>query len=287
MHKTNISITRIASSNINIEGAMRWIRQELGFDDYELPELDLAAGITPAALIVMMAAKRCYNAFDVGVGNLNLTRVRSELPEYLDNILKSGHGSVLEHVTFTYAIEGITRVCSAELNRHRAGVAVSEGSMRYIRTDDLGYRVPSIFEQDNTVLQDLMPNMDPDNLAHLKDASVTLLEEEFASMELTLKRLSYIWDMDGDSMSFVAKKHLTSAFRRIIGMGVATGGVWTFNVRALRHILALRGNKTHAEEEIFELADLLMNDVIKDEPLLFGDFEQGLDGVWKPKYPKV
>lgn len=287
MHNSNISVTRIASSTISPEGALHWIRNTLGFKDFDMPALCVEEGITPAALIVMMAAKRCYNSFGVGTNNLNLTKVREDVAAYLENILQSGHGSVLEHVTFTYAIEGITRVCSAELNRHRAGVAISEGSMRYIRVDDLGCRIPSIFEPGNNVLSELLPYMDKQNLEHLKDTSAILIQEAFRHMEVDVKRLSELWGVDDQRMPFAAKKHLTSAFRRIIGMGVTTGGVWTFNARALRHILALRGNKPHAEEEIYELADIILTDMSKDEPLLFGDFEQWPDGSWRPKYLKV
>ena len=70
-----------------------------------------------------MAAKRCYMSFEAGL-NPNVTRVRKDLTEYLDNVLKSGHGSVLEHATYTFAIENVSRVFTGELNRHRAGVGI-------------------------------------------------------------------------------------------------------------------------------------------------------------------
>ena len=43
--------------------------------------------------------------------------------EYLDNILKQGHGSVFEHANYSLLLEGISRSCTHELVRHRAGQA--------------------------------------------------------------------------------------------------------------------------------------------------------------------
>lgn len=289
MHNKEITVTRIAQSNLDLEGARHWIKNILGFEDYEIPELNPAEGITPAALIVMMAAKRCYMAFDVGK-NLNLTRVRTDLAEYLENIFKAGHGSVLEHVSFTYAIEGVTRVFTGEMNRHRAGVAISEGSMRYIRLDDLGFWMPDIFQESDDRLRKLIPasKMTDFDVKTSKEESQSIMKKAFLQMEANVAALGLIWDVGSPELGFGAKKLLTSAFRRVIGMGVSTGGVWTVNIRALRHILTMRGEKTHAEEEIYRVADLIADDMSKSEPLLFGDFHKDpTTGVWSPLYPKV
>ncbi|PYP43925.1 MAG: FAD-dependent thymidylate synthase [Gemmatimonadetes bacterium] len=52
--------------------------------------------------------------------------------EYLENIKKQGHGSVLEHAVYVLLIEGISRSCSHELVRHRAGFGYSQLSA-YVR----------------------------------------------------------------------------------------------------------------------------------------------------------
>src|SRR6185312_802422 len=80
--------------------------------------------------------------------NPNLTKVRKDMVEYLDNVLKQRHGSVLEHAVFTYAVNGCSRVFTGEKNRHRVGTAISERSMRYVRMDDLEYWVPPVFRDD-------------------------------------------------------------------------------------------------------------------------------------------
>lgn len=198
--------------------------------------------------------------------------------------------SVLEHVSFTYAIEGVSRVFTGEMNRHRAGVAISEGSMRYIRLDDLGFWMPDIFQNDDDTLRKVIPKeaMADVDIHDAKSTSRSILRSAFAQMEVNVAALCEEWRIEDPSMGFKSKKLLTSAFRRIIGMGVATGGTWTINVRALRHILTMRGEKEHAEEEIYRVANLIADDMVKTEPLLFGDFEKDhKTRTWKPKYPKV
>ena len=52
--------------------------------------------------------------------------------EYLDNIKKQGHGSVLEHANYSLLLEGVSRSLTHELVRHRAGFAYSQLSQRYV-----------------------------------------------------------------------------------------------------------------------------------------------------------
>src|SRR3990167_290561 len=86
--------------------------------------------------IVELLGRRCYLSFEPGM-NPNVQKIREGIADYCTNILRSRHGSVLAHVNFTFTIEGISRVLTAELNRHAVGAAISEGSMRYIRFNDI------------------------------------------------------------------------------------------------------------------------------------------------------
>ena len=52
--------------------------------------------------------------------------------EYLENIKKQGHGSVLEHANYSILLEGVSRSLTHELVRHRAGFAYSQLSQRYV-----------------------------------------------------------------------------------------------------------------------------------------------------------
>src|SRR5436190_599811 len=62
--------------------------------------------------------------------------------DYLENIKKQGHGSVLEHAVYVLLIEGISRSCSHELVRHRAGFGYSQISQRYVDESHAAFVMP-------------------------------------------------------------------------------------------------------------------------------------------------
>lgn len=265
-----IEIFQIAHTVVRPDEVQKWL-EYLNAGDFEVPYNE----VDDPALLVALAAKRCYMSFKPGL-NPNVTKVREGMVEYLDNILAQGHGSVLEHATYTFAIEGVSRVFTAEMNRHRAGWAISEGSMRYIRFGDhIPYWIPlSLRELES----------DDVETTTRKIASRELLRNAFDHQLKVYKKLLDLWKIDEGN--FASKKALTSCFRRIIGMGVATGGIWTGNVRALRHVLAMRCSE-HAEEEIQHVFTRIAEMMVKDLPSLFGDFEKDKRGYFKPTYPKV
>lgn len=217
-------------------------------------------------------------SFEIGL-NPNVSKVRTDMVEYIDNILASGHGSVLEHSVYTFAIEGVSRVFTGEMNRHRAGWAISEGSMRFIRFEkDIPWWMPTSLTIQKT---------DDTDLANRKARSVAVFDRAFRQMRENYAELLHIWDMDSAHHNFTYKKKVTSCLRRIIGMGVATGGVWSGNIRALRHVLTMRAADA-AEEEIFHVfADLIAPIMLAQEPMLFADFKQSESGSWGPVYRKV
>lgn len=271
MSEVEIGIFNIGRTSVDRFEVNRWL-SFIGVDEYEIPN-----GISDPALLVALAAKRCYKSFEPGL-NKNVTKVRSNMIDYFDNILASRHGSVLEHSVYTYAIENVSRVFTAEMNRHRAGWAISEGSLRFIRFDEnIPYWLPT----------SLRPNdSDDKDLAERKEATRNIFARAFAMQEDFYGDLLRVWDMDNSDKNFHYKKVVTSCLRRIVGMGVATGGVWSGNIRALRHVISMRTTEG-AEEEIFHVFGRIADDIINREPLMFGDFEQESNGVWSTKNWKV
>jgi thymidylate synthase (FAD) len=269
----SIEIFNVGRTVVDRAEVRRWL-DHVGADGYEVPGPDAA---TDPALLIALAAKRCYMSFEPGL-NPNVTRVRSDLVAYLDNILASRHGSVLEHSVYTFAIEGVSRVFTAEMNRHRAGWAISEGSLRFIRFDrDIPYWVPTSLTESTSD--------DPD-LADRKAASRAVFDAAFETTEHYYAELLKIWEMDSADKNFDYKKRVTSCLRRIVPLGVATGGVWTGNVRALRHVIALR-TEPAAEEEIFHVFSRIAEMMLAAEPALFSDLERTEAGGFAPRYRKV
>lgn len=314
MRNVDIEVFNIAKTQVDEHQVREWLNH-IGADKYELPD---AEDCTDPALLIALAAKRCYMSFEPGL-NPNVTKVRKDLTEYLDNVLKSGHGSVLEHACYTFAIEGISRVFTGEMNRHRAGVGISEGSMRYIRYTDIPYWLPTsitltkdeeiAIETGKEVFQLDFPitamgakdvYVHPDVLKRLDEPlrsrwvigikklkTQALFHRHYHTTELNYAEGQEIWkeELAPDS-KFHGKKQVTSMLRRIIPMGVATGGVWTMNLRAVRHIIALRASEA-AEEEIAHVFGKIAKFIVEQEPMLMGDFTQDENGFWTPKYKKV
>src|SRR5947199_4291277 len=71
--------------------------------------------------------------------------------EYLENIKKQGHGPVLEHAVYVLLIEGISRSCSHELVRHRAGFGYSQLSQRYVDESHAAFVMPPAILGDPTL----------------------------------------------------------------------------------------------------------------------------------------
>jgi len=92
-------------------------------------------------LTVARAARLCYSrTFEV---NINIDRARLLIRE----IVARGHESVLEHASFTFLIEGLSRAASHQLVRHRL-VSYSQQSQRYIRFNNPDFVIPPTIEND-------------------------------------------------------------------------------------------------------------------------------------------
>ncbi len=63
----------------------------------------------PGELLVEFAGRACYRSWEPGL-NPNVTRIRTDTREYFANILRSGHGSVLEHANYSFAMRNVSRV---------------------------------------------------------------------------------------------------------------------------------------------------------------------------------
>ncbi len=80
--------------------------------------------------VVTMAAKLCYSP--VGVESIGNNLTDEQVEKFLNMLVSIGHESPVEHASFTFAIEGISRACSHQLVRHRIA-SYSQQSQRYVR----------------------------------------------------------------------------------------------------------------------------------------------------------
>lgn len=89
--------------------------------------------------IIATAAKLCYSSSDVDSLMEGLTD--EKVKSFLELLFNLGHESPIEHATFTFAIEGISRACSHQLVRHRIA-SYSQKSQRYVNEGGFDYIIP-------------------------------------------------------------------------------------------------------------------------------------------------
>jgi len=247
--------------------AVREYLNSVGADDWGFsPREDEDVERGDDDMLVELYGRLCYKSFGVGL-NANVTRVREDPKAYLENVLKSGHGSVLEHVNIGVIFNNVSRVFTHEIVRHRAGTAMSQESLRYVRLDHLKFNMPP----------EIQARPDIEEKAY----EVLLALEEF---QRYLAR-----EFDIDSLGFEEKKRLTSSFRRFAPIGLATTIAFTANVRAWRHMIEMRTSR-HAEQEIRLVFDEVASRFSSEMPLLFGDFSREVVlgiGEWTTPYSKV
>lgn len=219
--------------------------------------------IPPAEALIEFMGRLCYKSWDPGL-NKNVSKVREDRGEYLLNVLRVGHGSILEHATFNFVIHDGSRVFTAEHNRHRTGIAISEQSLRYVRLDeDIRFRLPR---------------------AVLKPESIEVMRNAVLDLEDAIGNIYALEGID-DQESFFEKKTITSAVRRIAPLGIATEEGWSGNVRAIRHVIEMRTDPG-AEEEIRVIAGQVARIMQEQCPLLFGDYTE-VDGDFQTDHRKV
>lgn len=184
-------------------------------------------GLQDMEILSSFFAKLCYRALTLG-HNANIKGIRS-IAQNVIGTIESGHGSVFEHCQLNFVFHNVTRVLTHELVRHRIGVAYSQESGRYCRIPEEG---PGMFL--------------PSCLAENTEAA-SLFEEAVAVSTQYVNELYDIFNI-GEG-NFAEKKTLTSAIRRIAPTGLANEIGFSVNLRAVRHIIRMRTNRS-AEEEI-------------------------------------
>jgi thymidylate synthase (FAD) len=102
-------------------------------------KVKLLAHTPDADKLVAAAAKLCYAKSDVDTLMDNLTAEKVE--DFIERLAELGHESPIEHASYTFAVEGVSRALLAQLTRHRIA-SYSVQSQRYVDKGDFDYIVP-------------------------------------------------------------------------------------------------------------------------------------------------
>lgn len=174
--------------------------------------------------------------------------------DYLENIKKQGHGSVLEHANYSLLLEGVSRSLTHELVRHRAGFAYSQLSQRYVDESDAAFVVPPAILGDDALLAAWKQQVEGAQATYV--ALVDQLMERYRWVDDKVHR----------------RKMAREAARGVLPNSTETKIVVTGNVRAWRTMLELRSSEG-AEFEIRRMAVAVLRVLQVEAPSFFSDFE--------------
>ncbi len=195
--------------------------------------VSLIASTPDASRVVAAAAKLCYSA-------VSCERILEGLDEaktrvFLDRLRSSGHLSPFEHASFTFAIEGLSRVASHQLVRHRIA-SYSQQSQRYVQMDDTTDCVMPRSVAENPEARRVFA----DQVRAARNAYETLVE----------------MGVDREDARF------------ILPHGWQTRLIMTMNARELHHFFAVRTCR-RAQWEIREAALVMLTLAHREAPDLF------------------
>ncbi|CAN5863131.1 hypothetical protein BH23GEM7_BH23GEM7_28670 [soil metagenome] len=199
----------------------------------------------------------CYLSFgpEAGLeGGHRTIAGRTTNAAYLENILRTKHGSVLEHAVWTFLFEGISRALTHELVRHRAGMGFSQLSQRYVDESDIAF-----------VLPPELPEEGPAFTVWRQACESTLQ----AYRELLAAMTEQIGE---EGPATMRRKRARQAARAVLPNCAETKIVVTGNARAWRHFTELRGSAS-ADVEIRRLAVAVLRALQQEAPNIFGDMQ--------------
>ena len=167
----------------------------------------------------------------------------------VQKVLNSGHQSIAEHVYFTFAIEGISRACSHQLVRHRAGIVFSQQSQRYVEIKES--------------YEDLC------NVSNGVAATANITDKYFVSCEDGMSGLKYAeLDTLKEYRRLIEQEGMKAEdARAILPNATKTNITMSVNFRELIHLCSLR-LCTRAQKEIRDLFKLIVKEVKEREPKL-------------------
>ena len=192
-----------------------------------------------------VAAKTCRceyvpNIYDAGV------------EDSLDSAMESGHFSVLEHATFTFAVEDISRACSHQLVRHRMA-SYSQQSQRCVNMEGFEYVMPESVRECGWRGESIDP-------IHLTPKTFDMVDEYEAIMK----------NLQNAYRRFIRDGIPEEDARYILPMACTTNVIVTMNARELLHFIGER-TCTRAQWEIRDVAERMLDLAKEACPQIFSE----------------
>jgi thymidylate synthase (FAD) len=237
----------LAASRVN-EKELRDFLTDEGFENWD------TAAVEDGEKIVEVAGRVCYLSFAGG---------RSH-DQYIEHLKESRHGSVLEHATITFIITGISRACTHEFVRHRAGWSYSQLSQRFVDEGHAQMVRPRLFDKISRI-------DDRERLHRLWEDFVKGSVEVYNRFVTEFEWLFNPPHAAG-KIDLGLKKAIKGAARSVLPNATETKLVATCNARALRHFLEMRAGSA-ADSEIRAVAIKLYQAALQYWPDILGDYQ--------------
>lgn len=230
------------------------------FQDH--PDYLLPGGGTHSERLIAHAGKGCYDSYGHDGRAIN---------QHIGSLVSSGHGSVLEHANVSLFIEGISRGCSHEVVRHRAGFAFSQRSTRYTNEAEASIVLDPFYAGLYESLNDPTDAITMDEAA-LIHGFIRQCENAFTAYRL---QVDWLMDLAPQRMTGVERrKWARGKARQLLPHALETRMTMTGNLRAWRWFLVQRSGEG-AEAEIRRLANHVMEALYHIAPMVLQDLVDG------------
>lgn len=206
--------------------------------------------------IIAAAAKICYS--DSNAETLMNDLDEEKTSKFINMLASVGHESPIEHITFTFGIEGVSRAFLAQITRHRIA-SFSVQSQRYVKQDNFIFITPPAIAENkeaSEIYQQSMQNSVSD-YRKLADILEKKYFDEFISQGISEKQAER-----------KAEKKAIEDARFVLPNACETKMVATFNARSLMHFFELRCCN-RAQWEIRAVADEMLRICSHIAPTLF------------------
>lgn len=219
-------------------------------------KVELLAHSPSPEKVIACSAKLCYS--DSHIDDLYDGLTDETASNFVERLASYGHASPIEHVSFTFGIEGVSRTLLAQITRHRIA-SFSVQSQRYVKLDKFEYITPPEIEKNPQAKQVFVDMMDKDLEAYMKLCDILSQQhyDEYIKNGVAEKKAKQM-----------AEKKANEDARFVLPNACETKMIVTMNARSLMNFFDHRCCD-RAQWEIKELADEMLKIVYKIAPTLF------------------